>query len=408
MRQKISKSAINRLRPGQMIADSNPVGFVARRLASGAISYGFRYRHRETGRQHWVGLGTNLAPEHARKRALKVAAQAKDGDKPVSVAVDAAKRRQSWGYTVDQLLDDFIDRYAKNLRSVAAIKRCFDVDVRPQLGKKLAQDLRRKDIVDLLDAIEDRGSPVQADRTLAYVRKALRWHSARDDTFVVPIVPGMARTKPKERARTRILGDDEIRDLYAALDALGNDAPKCVPAFVKFLLLTGQRLRMASNLPWSEIDGDEWTVPPARNKTGLDHLVPLTATTVALIGPKGRGYVFSSDGGKTAFSGFSKSKQALDRKLAAIRKAAGRKPVERWTFHDLRRSARSLMSRAGVSSDHAERVLGHVIPGVRGVYDRHEYAAEKRAALEKLDVQVGRILRPDEAVIRFPKGRNKR
>ena len=408
MRQKISRSAVNGLKPGQMIADSNPVGFVARRLPSGAVSYGFRYRHRETGRQHWVGLGTDLAPEQARKQALKVAVQTKDGDRPVSVAVEAAKRRQSWGYTVDQLLDDFIDRYAKNLRGVAAIKRCFDVDVRPRLGTKLAQDLRRKDIVDLLDAIEDRGSPVQADRTLAYVRKALRWHATRDDTFVVPIVPGMARTKPKERARTRILSDDEIRDLYAALGAIGNDAPKCFPTFVRALLLTAQRLRMVSNLPWSEIDGDEWTVPPSRNKTGLDHLVPLTATTLALIGPKGRGYVFSSDGGKTPFSGFSKSKAALDRKLAEIRKAAGRKPVPRFTFHDLRRTARSLMSRAGVSSDHAERVLGHVIPGVRGVYDRHEYAAEKRTALEKLDVQVERILHPDKAVIRFPKGRNKR
>jgi integrase len=165
---------------------------------------------------------------------------------------------------------------------------------------------------------------------------------------------------------------------------------------------------MASNLPWSEIDGDEWTVPPLRNKTGLDHLVPLTATTVALIGPKGRGFVFTSDGGKTSFKGFSKAKAALDAKLAEIRKAAGRPAMKHWTFHDLRRSARSLMSRAGVSSDHAERVLGHVIPGVRGVYDRHEYAAEKRTALEKLDGQIARILRPDEAVIRFPKGRNKR
>ena len=77
------------------------------------------------------------------------------------------------------------------------------------------------------------GAPVQADRTLAYLRKALRWHATRDETFVVPIVPGMARTKPKERARTRVLDDDEIRDLYAALDALDNDAPKCFPAFVQ-------------------------------------------------------------------------------------------------------------------------------------------------------------------------------
>jgi integrase len=217
----------------------------------------------------------------------------------------------------------------------------------------------------------------------------------------------MARTKPKERARTRILSDDEIRDLHTALDTLGKDAPKCFPAFVRALLLTGQRLRMVSNLPWSEIEGSEWTVPPERNKTGLDHLVPLTATVAALIGTKGKGYVFSSDGGKTPFSGFSKSKAALDAKLTEIRKAAGRKPMQPWVFHDLRRSSRSLMSRAGVSSDHAERVLGHVIPGVRGTYDRHEYADEKRAALEKLDAQINRILRPGQAVIRFPKKRSR-
>jgi integrase len=307
MRQKISKSAVDRLPPGQILADFNPVGFVARRLPSGAVSYGFRYRHPETG-QHWIGLGTDLAPEQARRKALRVAAQIRDGDKPVSAAMDAAKRRQSWGYTVDQLLDDFIERYAKNLRGVAEIKRCFDVDVRPRLGKKFVQDLRRKDIVDLLDVIEDRGSPVQADRTLAHVRKALNWHATRDDQFNSPIVKGMARTKPKERTRTRKLDDQEIRDLWAALDALGDDAPKCFPAFVRMLLLTGQRLRMVSNLPWSEIEGTEWIVPPGRNKTGVDHLVPLTATVAALIGPKGKGYVFSSDGGKTAFSGFSKSK----------------------------------------------------------------------------------------------------
>jgi integrase len=408
MKQKISKSAINSLQPGQILADTNPVGFVARRLPSGAVSFGFRYRQRETGRQHWIGLGTDLAPEQARKKALRVAAQIKDGDRPVSAAIDAAKRRKTFGYTLDQLLDDFIERYAKNLRGVAEIKRCFDVDVRPRLGKKFVQDLRRKDIVDLLDAIEDRGSPVQADRTLAHVRKALNWHATRDDQFNSPIVKGMARTKPKERTRTRKLDDQEIRDLWAALDALGDDAPKCFPAFVRMLLLTGQRLRMVSNLPWSELEGNEWTVPPGRNKTGVDHLVPVTDTVAALIGPKGKGYVFSSDGGKTAFSGFSKSKAALDRKLAEIRKAAGRKPMQPWVFHDLRRTSRSMMARAQVPPDHAERVLGHVISGVRGVYDRHQYADEKRDALEKLGALVERILHPDDAVIRFPKGRKKR
>jgi integrase len=409
MRQKINRSAINRLKPGQSIADVNPVGLVARRLPSGVVTYGYRYRHKETGRQHWVGLGTDLAPEQARARALKVAGQAKNGEKPPSSAEVTAKWRKTLDRTVNDVLDDFIARYARpNSRSVDQIERAFNADVRPKIGEKAITELRRLDIVELLDAIEDRGSPVSADRTLAHLRKALRWYAARDEAFVVPIVPGMARTKPKERARTRILSDDEIRDLHTALDTLGKDAPKCFPAFVRALLLTGQRLRMVSNLPWSEIEGSEWTVPPERNKTGLDHLVPLTATVAALIGPKGKGYVFSSDGGKTPFSGFSKAKTALDRKLTEVRKAAGRKPMAHWTFHDLRRSARSLMSRAGVSSDHAERVLGHVIPGVRGTYDRHEYADEKREALEKLDALVERILHPDRGVVRFPKGRKRR
>jgi integrase len=223
----------------------------------------------------------------------------------------------------------------------------------------------------------------------------------------------MARTKPVERARKRILDDQEIRDLYDALDQLhgANAVPKCFAAFTRFLLLSAQRLRMVSNMRFEEIEGRDWIVPEHRHKgKGKgDHVVPLTDALLALIEPRQKaGYVFTSDGGRTAFKGFSKAKTALDAKLAEIRKAAGRKSMQHWTFHDLRRSGRSSMSRIGVSPDHAERVLGHVIPGVRGTYDRHQYADEKRQALEKLAAQVERILRPDKTVISFSKGRKKR
>src|SRR5262245_37842095 len=161
---------------------------------------------------------------------------------------------------------------------------------------------------------------------------------------------------------------------------------------------------MVSAARWEEIDGRDWVVGAARNKSKVDQVVPLTDGLLALIGPdRTSGFVFSSDGGKTAFSGFSKAKAALDRRLAEIRKAASRKPMQPWVLHDLRRCARSLMSRAGVPSDHGERVLGHVIPGSRGTYDRYDFIAEKLAALEKLDAQVSRILRPTDPVVRFPK-----
>jgi integrase len=208
-----------------------------------------------------------------------------------------------------------------------------------------------------------------------------------------------------DHSRKRILDDQEIRDLWEALDTVNGTVPACFPAFVRTLLLTGTRRAMVADMTYEEIEGRDWTVPGSRNKGGREHVVPLTDAVIPLLGLKRKGYVFSSDGGKTPFSGFSKSKAALDLKLAEIRKRDGLKPMAPWVLHDLRRTARSLMSRAGVPSDHAERVLGHVIGGTKRVYDRYEYRDEKLAALEKLGALVGRILHPDARVVSFPKPR---
>ena len=409
MQKKISKSAVDALKVGQIVADSNPVGFVARRLPSGAVTYGFRYRDKATGRQRWIGLGLHgdIAPDQARKKALKVAGEVRDGSSPVSAAAVAARRRQAAGYTVDDLLDNFLDRYARpKLRSAHEIERCFRVYVRPKIGSKSIYDLKRRDVVELLDAIEDTGAPVMADRTLAHLRRALNWYATRDDQFAPPIVKGMSRAKPAaERARSRVLSDDEIVDLWTALDALGDEAPPFFARFVRTLFLTATRRAMVSDMTWDEIEGRDWIVPGTRNKGKIDHLVPLTDAVIGLLGEKRKGFIFSSDGGQTPFSGFSKAKTALDHRLAAIRKAAGRKPMQPWVLHDLRRTARSLMSRAGVPSDHAERTIGHVIPGVRGTYDRFQYTDEKRDALEKLGALVERILHPTDKVVGFPKRR---
>jgi hypothetical protein len=125
--------------------------------------------------------------------------------------------------------------------------------------------------------------------------------------------------------------------------------------------------------------------------------VPITKEVRAVIGARADGsgpFVFSTDGGKHPFSGYSKAKKALDEKIAALRAADGREPMPAWDHHDLRRTARSLMSRADVDGEIAERVLGHLPPGVRSVYDRWQYLEEKRDALEKLAAMVERILKP--------------
>jgi len=192
----------------------------------------------------------------------------------------------------------------------------------------------------------------------------------------------MARTRPKERQRERTLSDDELRSVWAAASGVFGST-------VKFILLTAARRSEASAMRWAEIDGRDWTLPAARNKAKIDFVRPLSDTALAVLPvTDGSQYVFSTDG-KTPISGFSKFKVSLDR-------ASG---TSGWTLHDCRRTARSLMSRAGVSADVAERCLGHVIGGVRGTYDRHEYHREKQLAFEALAAQIDRILRPQENVV---------
>ena len=277
----------------------------------------------------------------------------------------------------------YVNDPKRPLRSAARIESTFRRLVRPHIGKLSIYALRRRDIVAMLDAIADENGPVMADRTLTALRSALHWQAKRDDDFTSPIIRGMDRTKTNERARKRVLDDQEIRDLWAALDELEH-APACYPAFMRTLLLTGQRRQEVSHARWEEVAGDMWTIPAARSKNKIEQTVPLTGAVKALLGPPRAGFIFSSDGGQRAFSGYSKAKRALDAKLAEIRKRDKRQPVPQWQHHDIRRTARSLMSRAGVSADVAERVIGHAIPGVRGIYDRHRYEAEKRDALERL------------------------
>ena len=172
---------------------------------------------------------------------------------------------------------------------------------------------------------------------------------------------------------------------------------------VRVLLLTAQRKNEIGLMRAEEIDGDTLVIPAERYKTGVPNAVPLTAEARRWIGDRKAGFMFSSTDGKKPFNGYSKAKAQLDAVIAHQRKAAKLRPMPEWRLHDLRRTARSLMSRAGVSSDIAEMVLGHKLSGVRGVYDRHSYAVEKRDALERLTTLIGRILNPPKGnIIQMP------
>jgi integrase len=399
MQLKISKRRVDDLAAGKILADSEIKGFVARRLDSGAVTYGYRYRDKTNGKQRWLTLGLHgsITAEEARDLAKKAAGEVADKRDPVAereaAREDAAREKRATANTVDSVLDQFITRHVeKNLRSAKVVKRSLEVYVRPKIGQKSIYAVKRLDIVELLDAIEDADKAPTADRVLAYLRKAFNWYATRDEDFLPPIVKGMARTKPSERARKRILTDDEIRSLWSALGS--EDIPQAFGNIARVLLLTGQRLGDIGKMRAEELDGKTLIIPAERYKTKVEHVVPLTESAFEWITDRKSGFMFSTTGGKKPFSGWSKAKRSLDTVIARERKKAGLKPMPHWTLHDLRRTARSLMSRAGVSGDVAEVVLGHKLPGVRGVYDRHTYEAEKRDALEKLAGLIGLILNP--------------
>jgi integrase len=266
--------------------------------------------------------------------------------------------------------------------------------VYPALGDRPIASIRRVDITRVLNQIERQSGAVMADRVLATIRRILNWRAVGDDTYSSPIVTGMARTDPGARARKRVLDEAELRAVWAAADK--GEGP--FHRLVQFLLLTGARRNEAAQMKRAELSGGDWTLPAARNKTGDELMRPLSAAAQAILARlpeiEGCPYVFTTDG-RHPVSGFSRFKRAFD-------EACG---VTGWTLHDLRRTARSLMSRAGVNSDHAERALGHVIGGVRGVYDRHPYQHEMLQAFEALAALIERIINPPSAnVIPLHKG----
>lgn len=372
-----------------------PRGFGVRVTAAGAKAFVLNYRLR--GREHrfTIGAWPDWSALKAVREARSLRQRVDRGENPIEDRTPSPATA-----TVTSILDDFVARYVRNknqpLRSADEYESALKRLVKPRIGKVGIYEVRRSHVIKMLDEIEDANGPVMADRTLAYVRKAFNWYATRDELFSVPVVRGMGRIKPKDRARTRVLSDEEICTIWPVLKEAGTYG-----SFVRMLLLSAQRHSEVAHMTYGEIDTDGiWTIPAERYKTKRPNFVPLSKAALALIEGqqkiKNCQYVFPTNA-KTPYSRSGKSKAKLDKALLAAMKKQAKKgikvePIPNWTLHDLRRTAKTLMVRAGVRPDISERVLGHAIKGVEGTYDRHSYAEEKRDALEKLAAMIDSIL----------------
>jgi integrase len=330
------------------------------------------------GKQVWASIGPSdvMRIEEARERGRRALQRIRDGLPPF----EEAPQRP---ITFEEVAASWIKRHveAKKLLSKLEVERCINVYVLPHWKDRAFTSIRRGDITALLDGIEDERGARQADVVLGILRGIANWYAARHDDYVSPFTKGMRR-QPQTR-RERILSDEELRTVWAQAGKSGTFG-----AIIQMALLTAQRREKVATMRWSEVTDGVWNVPANAREKGVGGALKLPEAVMAILKSRPRlassPFVFAGRG-SNAFNGFSKSKVAFDNALPKLKTREGEEvAIPKWTLHDLRRTSRSLMSRAGVRPDIAERVLGHVIAGVEGIYDRHKYDDEKAEALQRL------------------------
>lgn len=422
MEQILTTSAIAALQPcdrRREFSDGVVPGLFLVLQPSGAKSWALRYRHNGRTRKLTLGpaalktlrrgagvhIGQPLTLEAARELAFGQLQLVRMGADPAARGPgdhnSIARARQE---AIADVVDDFM---AKSVRPNAKpgyareVERLLRKEVLPHWGERSIEDVRKRDVIRLLDAIVERGGGITANRTLAALRRLFNWCVERD----------LLRTSPAEgvkpplleQVRERVLSDGELQHFWRAAISLGYPFRH----LFQLLLLTGQRRQEVAGMRGSELSADFtlWTIPAARTKNGRTHEVPLStlAASIAeeaamaaaaiqrLKSHNGDLFVLTTTG-DAQVSGFSRAKARLDEAMLTLAReaAAGRReqtyvePPD-WRIHDLRRTAASGMARARVPLPVIEKTLNHVsgsFAGIVSVYQRHSYLPEKREALE--------------------------
>jgi integrase len=351
-------------------------GFALRVTDNGAKSYCAFYRLGGRLRRYTIGNAEKISLDVARqlaRDAFEAAAQGRD-----MAAKKKADRQAAPAPALPRLFEtqarEFFKRHVEGQRSAKQTKAIIEQDLIGAWAGRLVTDIGRADVNDLLDKFQDKGHDRARNRRLGIIRRMFEWFIERG---VAEINPAERIKNLKENKRQRVLTDDELRAIWNAAGSMSKPGA----AFVKLLMLSGQRRTEVAALEWPEIDeaAKLWTIPGEKYKTNLPHLVPLAAPVLALLGDlprfkngNGLPFALTTTAGKRPLADFSALKADVD-------KHSG---VTGWTFHDIRRSVRTRLSQIGINSDVGERVLGHVPGGVRGIYDRHDFLDEKRNALD--------------------------
>ena len=366
-------------------------GFGIRISPHGRKSWVFMYWFEGAQKRMTFGIYPEMTLEKAHSANAKAREHLIKGIDPNELLLQSNIEHRG-SPTVSQMVNEYVEKWAKpRKRTWKEDARMLSKDVIPQFGKRKAKDIKRRDIVLLMDGIVERGSPITANRTLRVIKKMFSFAVKRG---MLDASPCMEIDPPaKENQRERVLNEDEIKMFWLGLDkAKMSDATRLV---LKLLLITAQRKGEVSQAEWSEIDlkNGWWTIPKERSKNERIHRVPLSPMAIdifqqAKVHLGESKWVFPSTKGQPITPrSISRAIRNNSEKISSD--SPKHKPpygdvfnIAHFTPHDLRRTATSMMISLGISEFDVSKVLNHTLQSVTNKhYNHYSYDKEKQKAL---------------------------
>jgi integrase len=382
MQKALTAKTLEALKPQAKryeVHDLRCPGLSVRVSAQGNKVFTVKFRYGISQKRIKLGVYPRISLATARDKAIDILRQVDEG-------IDPTKRRRTANMKVESVCREFIRLHAQaRNKSWREAERILEREFIGAFGQRDIREIKRFDVLEMMDGAVARGSGYQANRILSHIRKLFNWCIERGIIERSPIL-GL-KPPTKEVSRERALNDDEVIRL---LRACRNDVYP-FRQYVPILLGTAQRRGELAEMRWSEIDFEAkaWIIPSDRAKNGKQHVVPLSAFSLEMLAEVPRflncDFVFTTTH-KSPISGFSK----------ALRRLSQGSQTSDWRWHDLRRTAASGMARLGVAPHVVEKILNHVsgvISGVALVYNRHGYDLEKRDALEQWGAHLSELTR---------------
>lgn len=380
--------------------DDRLKGFGVRVTCSGNRTYVVQHRIGGKGspsKTYTIGRhGNPWTADTARDHAKSVLESVRIGVDPTdakreAIIQRAAAQKLTRTLAFNSYANQFLNQRVtdRGLRREAEIRSIFLRDLIPYFKSQPITSITKKDVDGCLSQIGKR-SHSSANKAYRWLKNMFNCAVLDDDISKSPL--DKIKMPFPEPSRDRVLNDSELVTVWRASVHLGYP----FGPMIKMLIATGQRLREVAEVEWSEFDfaNGEWIIPPSRTKNGKKHVVPLNGHTTDVLSAlmpmrsDSCSYVFSTNL-TNPVSGFSRAKRRLD--ALVIPACAG---IANWTFHDLRRSFATGCQKLGIPIEHTEALLNHSnsTSGLVGIYQRHDYAPEKRQASDLWDNHLTKIL----------------